>query len=89
MDQLEIAEWYEKYLTDEADYDRTTPSRMTGKTQDARPAFHVKHGSQCETFELPIAAHDGVCYIALNLGEVVDTCECLDRFELEMRADGR
>ncbi len=34
----------------------------------------------CEFYELPHGSHPGLCWLALELGEPVDGCQCLKRF---------
>ncbi len=69
-------------LTEPCKYGRTTPSRVTEGEEGEGPMLHVKHPQFAEHLVLPLEDHQGPCYIHLQQGDIVDTCECLDRFEM-------
>jgi len=41
-----------------------------------------------EVLELPLVAHPGRCFVALQLGTPVDQCRCLDAIALMARKAG-
>ncbi len=61
--------------------DKHLRSRVTD-TEYAPTPMRTNNNKADEVISLPSVAHDGCCFLALELGEVVDSCPCLVGLEM-------